>query len=81
MHATAQTFLRTEELENAHKSSRIWNETWLAAFFDKPCNYELFVRQNLNLETAIRKAFRVRWLRVCAAVRLSQLGCLIASWS
>ncbi|KAG4927824.1 hypothetical protein JHK85_054310 [Glycine max] len=33
--------------------SRIWNETWLATFFYKPCNYELFVKQSLNMEMAI----------------------------
>lgn len=33
--------------------SRIWNETWLAGFFYKPCNYELFVKQSLNMEMAI----------------------------
>ncbi|CAK9183994.1 unnamed protein product [Ilex paraguariensis] len=32
---------------------RIWNETWLASFFYKPCNYELFVKQSLNMEMAI----------------------------
>ncbi|KAK3021334.1 hypothetical protein RJ639_047077 [Escallonia herrerae] len=32
---------------------RIWNETWLAGFFYKPCNYELFVKQSLNMEMAI----------------------------
>ncbi|KAK3039636.1 hypothetical protein RJ639_027227 [Escallonia herrerae] len=35
------------------ESSRIWNETWLAGFFYKPCNYELFVKQSLNMEMAI----------------------------
>lgn len=39
--------------------SRIWNETWLAGFFYKPCNYELFVKQSLNMEMAIVMA------RVC----------------
>ena len=39
--------------------SRIWNETWLASFFYKPCNYELFVKQSLNMEMAIVMA------RVC----------------
>ncbi|ONM00498.1 Glycosyltransferase-like KOBITO 1 [Zea mays] len=34
-------------------SSRIWNETWLSGFFYKPCNYELFVKQSLNMEMAI----------------------------
>jgi hypothetical protein len=48
--------LRTPELEALHATSRIWNEKWLASFFDKPCNYELFVRQNLNLESAIAAA-------------------------
>ena len=33
--------------------SRIWNETWLSSFFYKPCNYELFVKQSLNMEMAI----------------------------
>ena len=51
-----RVFLRTQALEEAHANSRIWNEKWLASFFNKPCNYELFVRQNLNLETAIAAA-------------------------
>jgi hypothetical protein len=51
-----RVFLRTPALEASHASSRIWNEKWLASFFHKPCNYELFVRQNLNLETAIATA-------------------------
>lgn len=42
--------------------SRIWNETWLTGFFYKPCNYELFVKQSLNMEMAIVMA-RV-WLTV-----------------
>ncbi|XAR69897.1 hypothetical protein NMG60_11001655 [Bertholletia excelsa] len=44
---------RTRELEEKQASSRIWNETWLASFFYKPCNYELFVKQSLNMEMAI----------------------------
>lgn len=51
-----RVFLRTPELEAAHAASRIWREKWLASFFRKPCNYALFVRQNLNLETAIAAA-------------------------
>lgn len=43
----------TEELQNQQAKSRIWNETWLSGFFWKPCNYELFVKQSLNMETAI----------------------------
>ncbi|KAI4323487.1 hypothetical protein L6164_023086 [Bauhinia variegata] len=44
---------RTKELEEQQAKSRIWNETWLAGFFYKPCNYELFVKQSLNMEMAI----------------------------
>ncbi|KAJ6850873.1 glycosyltransferase-like [Iris pallida] len=44
---------RTRDLEDKQAKSRIWNETWLAGFFYKPCNYELFVKQSLNMEMAI----------------------------
>ncbi|KAJ0792622.1 putative glycosyltransferase-like KOBITO 1 [Helianthus annuus] len=44
---------RTKELEEQQANSRIWNETWLSSFFYKPCNYELFVKQSLNMEMAI----------------------------
>ncbi|CAK8543152.1 unnamed protein product [Lathyrus sativus] len=44
---------RTRELEEQQAKSRAWNETWLASFFYKPCNYELFVKQSLNMEMAI----------------------------
>ncbi|KAJ9565410.1 hypothetical protein OSB04_001376 [Centaurea solstitialis] len=44
---------RTRELEAQQAKSRIWNETWLSSFFYKPCNYELFVKQSLNMEMAI----------------------------
>ncbi|XP_028761403.1 glycosyltransferase-like At2g41451 [Neltuma alba] len=44
---------RTRELEEQQAKSRIWNESWLASFFYKPCNYELFVKQSLNMEMAI----------------------------
>ncbi|EXB93957.1 hypothetical protein L484_015502 [Morus notabilis] len=47
---------RTRELEEQQAKSRIWNETWLASFFFKPCNYELFVKQSLNMEMAIAMA-------------------------
>ena len=40
----------TPELKARQEHSRIWNETWLAAFFHKPCNHELFVHQSLNME-------------------------------
>jgi hypothetical protein len=39
-----------DALKDRHAHSRVWNETWLSAFFDKPCNHELFVRQSLNME-------------------------------
>ena len=42
---------RDEQLIERQAHSRIWNETWLAAFFHKPCNHELFVRQSLNMES------------------------------
>ncbi|KAF8728244.1 hypothetical protein HU200_018836 [Digitaria exilis] len=44
---------RTKDLEEQQARSRIWNETWLSSFFYKPCNYELFVKQSLNMEMAI----------------------------
>ncbi|KAL6124964.1 hypothetical protein ACLB2K_077472 [Fragaria x ananassa] len=44
---------RAKELEEQQARSRIWNETWLSSFFYKPCNYELFVKQSLNMEMAI----------------------------
>lgn len=48
-----QVIYRTKELEEKQAKSRIWNETWLSTFFFKPCNYELFVKQTLNMEMAI----------------------------
>ncbi|XP_065013677.1 glycosyltransferase-like At2g41451 [Musa acuminata AAA Group] len=44
---------RTSDLEEKQAKSRVWNETWLSGFFYKPCNYELFVKQSLNMEMAI----------------------------
>ena len=44
---------RDAALKKQHAESRIWNETWLAAFFHKPCNHELFVTQSLNMEGGI----------------------------
>jgi hypothetical protein len=48
---------RDEKLKYRHAHSRIWNETWLAAFFHKPCNHELFVLQSLNMEGARPSCF------------------------
>ncbi|PWZ13993.1 Glycosyltransferase-like KOBITO 1 [Zea mays] len=44
---------KNKELKEKHDRNRIWNETWLPGFFYKPCNYELFVKQSLNMEMAI----------------------------
>ncbi|XP_047311212.1 glycosyltransferase-like KOBITO 1 isoform X3 [Impatiens glandulifera] len=48
-----QVIYRTRKLEEQQSKSRIWNESWLASFFYKPCNYELFVKQCFNMEMAI----------------------------
>uniref|UniRef100_A0A1D2A8P6 Glycosyltransferase family 92 protein n=2 Tax=Auxenochlorella protothecoides TaxID=3075 RepID=A0A1D2A8P6_AUXPR len=45
-----------DKLKQTHATSRIWKEQWLAAFFHKPCNHELFVLQSLNMEEAIKLA-------------------------
>ena len=45
-------------LDAQRAKSRIWKESWLGKFFDKPCNNELFVRQSLNMEIAIQTAQR-----------------------
>jgi hypothetical protein len=53
-----------EDLKTRHANSRIWSENWLSAFFNKPCNHELFVRQSLNMEMGIGLAQKDRadWL-------------------
>ncbi|GBG80153.1 hypothetical protein CBR_g30521 [Chara braunii] len=48
-----KVIVRDKELEELQARSRIWNETWLSSFFYRPCNYELFVKQTLNMEMAI----------------------------
>lgn len=45
-----KVFPRDEKLINRENHSRAWNESWLAGFFNRPCNYELFVMQSLNME-------------------------------
>ncbi|KAJ8565530.1 hypothetical protein K7X08_008106 [Anisodus acutangulus] len=52
-HKGVKVIYRTRKLEEQQAKSRIWNETWLSSFFYKPCNYELFVKQSLNMEMAI----------------------------
>ena len=49
---------RDADLKARHAASRVWNETWLSAFFHKPCNHELFVLQSLNMEAGIALAER-----------------------
>ena len=44
---------RDKNLTDAHAKSHAWQETWLSAFFNKPCNHELFVKQSLNMEIGI----------------------------
>ena len=44
---------RDDKLAATHAKSRAWNETWLSAFFNKPCNHELFVKQSLNMESTL----------------------------
>lgn len=48
----SKVIYRTKELEEQRARGRVWNETWLADFFYKLCNYELFVKQPLNIEMA-----------------------------
>lgn len=48
--------IKDEELDQRNRNSRIWNETWLSAFFNKPCNHELFVTQSLNMAYGIELA-------------------------
>ncbi|XP_010673146.1 glycosyltransferase-like At2g41451 [Beta vulgaris subsp. vulgaris] len=48
-----KTIPRTREFEEQQARSRIWNETWLSNAFHRPCNAALFVKQTLNMETAI----------------------------
>lgn len=56
--------LRDAKLQRRHEASRIWKESWLSAFFHKPCNHELFVLQSLNMEVGIEMAQRdgIDWL-------------------
>jgi len=56
---------RDANLTEAQSRSRTWNETWLSAFFNKPCNHELFVKQSLNMEstsTASKIQYDLRFL-------------------
>lgn len=46
-----QVIPHDDALRARHAKSRIWNESWLSAFFHKPCNHELFVLQSLNMES------------------------------
>lgn len=59
-----QVIPRDEKIKAQQAKSRVWNETWLSAFFHKPCNHELFVLQSLNMEVAIDLATKdgIDWL-------------------
>ncbi len=58
----------TPELKMRQEHSRIWNETWLAAFFHKPCNHELFVHQSLNMEGPPAAACRESQRNACRSI-------------
>nr|XP_043609622.1 glycosyltransferase-like At2g41451 [Erigeron canadensis] len=55
---------RTKKLEEEQANSRMWNEMWMSTYFYKPCNYELFVKQYLNMEMAIVMAMEahMEWI-------------------
>eukprot|EP00899_Mesostigma_viride_P027472 jgi/Mesvir1/790/Mv17387-RA.2 len=55
---------RDEELVAQQNASTAPHETWLSGYTGKPCNYDLFVRQSLNLEMGIRMAreHNVTWI-------------------
>ncbi|GMH39433.1 hypothetical protein BSKO_07331 [Bryopsis sp. KO-2023] len=61
---SVKVFPNDEKMKHKRAHSRAWNETWLASFFNKPCNHELFVMQSLNMEVAIEQARQdgVDWL-------------------
>jgi hypothetical protein len=67
---------RDEKLKYRHAHSRIWNETWLSAFFHKPCNHELFVLQSLNMEGKLGMAYP---LSPCGVLLLA-MDAVICSW-
>lgn len=62
--AGVKVFPHDRKLKAMKANSRTWNESWLSAFFNKPCNHELFVMQSLNMEIAIKQARKdgVDWL-------------------
>ena len=73
-----------DDLKDRQAHSRIWNETWLSAFFHKPCNHELFVLQSLNMEGAPLWSSTPSWpdpleSRCGAPENLSHLRCIASS--
>lgn len=62
--AGVKVFGNSPKLEHMKAHSRAWNESWLGAFFNKPCNHELFVMQTLNMEIALKQGFKdgVEWM-------------------
>lgn len=63
---------RDDALKKRHAESRIWNETWLAAFFHKPCNHELFVLQSLNMEGELLPCNAIMPRALVATAQLKQ---------
>lgn len=59
-----KVFGNSYKLDYMKAHSRAWNETWLAGFFNKPCNHELFVMQTLNMEVGLQQAIKdgIEWI-------------------
>lgn len=57
-------FEQDDSLRWWQQHSRYLNEAWLAYFFNKPCNYQLFLKQTLNMEVAVHQAMLqgVHWI-------------------
>ena len=62
--AGVKVFGNNYKLDHMKANSRAWNESWLGAFFNKPCNHELFVMQTLNMEVALKQGFKdgIEWM-------------------
>lgn len=62
--AGVKVFGKDHKLEYIKAHSRAWNESWLGAFFNKPCNHELFVNQTLHMEVGLKQGFKdgIEWI-------------------
>lgn len=54
--AYARVVPRDLALRDRQAQSRTWREGWLRPFFHQPCNWDLFVKQSLNMEVGIQLA-------------------------